>query len=783
MGHDTIWCIGRGHRLDDGGRAIESMWPLFKHDRFQFMSSMHIPREQVTMKAIAGGTLFHVHVSVPVLPLRPVAGASSVTAFSNNVATMFTIQGYKTKVATAVSNLSRMVSFVDPSYLSPIDGSLPPDAQIREILRRRGAISAMKTGIKKATEVLKEQFEALTSFINTQDNRALLSADVEQFWNDQKGDQIQQQAQDIITALETQLIMDESIEMSLRSSTNSDIVSAIQTLSITGTTPGNEFVEHPSPDASKTPRHVRFATIDPEPTMSPYQPIQLRRLELPTFDGDITQFHGFWCKFKTAVHENDSLQLSTKFIYLTNSLKGRAALIIQGYDPSVPENYHLAIQALKKRFDRPHFTHNLFHQRLEELPTASPSATSQRDTLCQIQSYILQINRFEDTTSSLVLMKTIRKKFPKETQMEVNKLEHRSGKVWTLPELLDGLNEVIEELEKLDDYSNTNSQPEFNIHPVSTHSRSPSPEPRYNPNRCCFCDSSAHSSTRCHHRLPPHTRRAIARSYQLCWKCLRKGHVSSSCGYPKCSTCNGSHHKILCVKQSDYINSYDHSRRRSRERYRSTESNRSRSPEGYSRSPSYDGRRPPTPTPERVHSFSYRTPNAERPYTPTSQDTPIHTAVELENEYEQLMHFYQGNDYNEVQLSTSMAAPRSSTLPRSVTTITFGAVRTTEHSGIVDVILIDLLRKPLQLSVRTKNKITVPCPALHITPEDRDALQDLSIAPESITATRQVTPDILIGIDYFWDIVTTDPPHTLPSGLVLCYTRFGPSISGSQFFR
>ncbi|KAK6031198.1 hypothetical protein OSTOST_02657 [Ostertagia ostertagi] len=281
--------------------------------------SMHIPREQVTMKAIAGGTLFHVHVSVPVLPLRPVAGASSVALAEKG------------------------------PHEPGSDGSLPPDAQIREILRRRGAISAMKTGIKKATEVLKEQFEALTSFINTQDNRALLSADVEQFWNDQKGDQIQQQAQDIITALETQLIMDESIEMSLRSSTNSDIVSAIQTLSITGTTPGNEFVEHPSPDASKTPRHVRFATIDPETTMSPYQPIQLRRLELPTFDGDITQFHGFWCKFKTAVHENDSLQLSTKFIYLTNSLKGRAALIIQGYDPSVPENYHLAIQALKKR--------------------------------------------------------------------------------------------------------------------------------------------------------------------------------------------------------------------------------------------------------------------------------------------------------------------------------------------------------------------------------------------------------------------------------------------------
>ncbi|PIO76080.1 hypothetical protein TELCIR_01850 [Teladorsagia circumcincta] len=50
-------------------------------------------------------------------------------------------------------------------------------------------------------------------------------------------------------------------------------------------------------------------------------------------------------------------------------------------------------------------------------------------------------------------MKLIKSKFSRDTQMEVNRLEHRPGKKWTLPDLLDGLNEVIEEFEKLDDYS------------------------------------------------------------------------------------------------------------------------------------------------------------------------------------------------------------------------------------------------------------------------------------------------------------------------------------------
>ncbi|VDO48916.1 unnamed protein product [Haemonchus placei] len=59
------------------------------------------------------------------------------------------------------------------------------------------------------------------------------------------------------------------------------------------------------------------------------QPIQLRRVELPNFDGDITQYHDFWSSFRTAVHYKDALSPATKFIYLTNSLKGSAALMIR----------------------------------------------------------------------------------------------------------------------------------------------------------------------------------------------------------------------------------------------------------------------------------------------------------------------------------------------------------------------------------------------------------------------------------------------------------------------
>ncbi|KAK5976630.1 hypothetical protein GCK32_001202 [Trichostrongylus colubriformis] len=124
-------------------------------------------------------------------------------------------------------------------------------------------------------------------------------------------------------------------------------------------------------------------------------------------------------------------------------------------------------------------------------------------------------------------MKLIKKKFPRDKQMEVNRLEHRSGKTLTLPELLDGLNEVIEELEKLDDYNITSAGTSVHDNSVSLHgSTSPTPKPRYSPDDCCFCHSHNHTSTRCHHFMPASNRRILANTFQLCWKCLRQGHLS-----------------------------------------------------------------------------------------------------------------------------------------------------------------------------------------------------------------------------------------------------------------
>ncbi|VDO34561.1 unnamed protein product [Haemonchus placei] len=97
---------------------------------------------------------------------------------------MSALRGHKSRVTTAIGTLTKMISAVDSSYLTAPDTTSTPEVQMRNILRRRGAISAAKFAIERALEILKERYEALLLYIQTQPDRASVSEEVDQFWNE-----------------------------------------------------------------------------------------------------------------------------------------------------------------------------------------------------------------------------------------------------------------------------------------------------------------------------------------------------------------------------------------------------------------------------------------------------------------------------------------------------------------------------------------------------------------------------------------------------------------------
>ncbi|KAG0414746.1 hypothetical protein HPB47_008075 [Ixodes persulcatus] len=76
---------------------------------------------------------------------------------------------------------------------------------------------------------------------------------------------------------------------------------------------------------------------------------RLPKLELPRFDGTVSQWQPFWDMFCHTVHENNHLTNIDRYHYLKTLLSGPAAKAIAGIQVS-EASYRVAIEILKNRF-------------------------------------------------------------------------------------------------------------------------------------------------------------------------------------------------------------------------------------------------------------------------------------------------------------------------------------------------------------------------------------------------------------------------------------------------
>lgn len=77
---------------------------------------------------------------------------------------------------------------------------------------------------------------------------------------------------------------------------------------------------------------------------------ELPRIVLPIFSGDIEGWSEFYSLFESLVDKDQQLSETKKFQYLKTSLKGDALSVISQLD-FIPENYILAKESLKKRYE------------------------------------------------------------------------------------------------------------------------------------------------------------------------------------------------------------------------------------------------------------------------------------------------------------------------------------------------------------------------------------------------------------------------------------------------
>ena len=81
--------------------------------------------------------------------------------------------------------------------------------------------------------------------------------------------------------------------------------------------------------------------------------LELPKIELPKFSGDVFKFQNFWDQFEAAVPDNDDLPHVQKLTYLCSVLTGNALQTIKGFELT-GANCQPAIECLKHRYGRKH---------------------------------------------------------------------------------------------------------------------------------------------------------------------------------------------------------------------------------------------------------------------------------------------------------------------------------------------------------------------------------------------------------------------------------------------
>ncbi|XGW34573.1 hypothetical protein V3C99_018479 [Haemonchus contortus] len=194
---------------------------------------------------------------------------------------------------------------------------------------------------------------------------------------------------------------------------------------------------------------------------SQYPAIQLGKLVLEPFSGDITQFQRFWCAFEVAIHNDTTISPTYKFLYLQGLLKREAQIVLQDLDPDEC-NYYELVKALKKRYNRPHKTRAMLHKQLQQLPQAGHSGVDLRNTWFRISGILRGLRRYEGFRTVLPMLDLTRSKFPSDIQQKLHDVEFQYGTDLDLHQIMHHLDHIIASREKYED--TTTLKDSYSIH-------------------------------------------------------------------------------------------------------------------------------------------------------------------------------------------------------------------------------------------------------------------------------------------------------------------------------
>ena len=282
---------------------------------------------------------------------------------------------------------------------------------------------------------------------------------------------------------------------------------------------------------------------------------KLPKLILPRFKGDVTKWTSFWDSFDSAVHHNVQISKVDKFNYLHSLLDGAAATAIQGLALN-ESNYDAAVELLKERFGKPQ---NIIAAHMDELLKITACTSERAAALRQVYDKInvhirgltslgIASDRYESLLIPVIMSKI-------SSEMRLRVARESGNEVWKLDELMEAIKSEVEARE-------TSEGTRVGQHKLSSHDSVLPKPPRsqYLPStsalvsnnfkvQCAYCEGPHYSASCDKVRVVADCKDILTKAGK-CFNCLRTNHKVKDCRSTRtCWLCNRRHHQSICMQQ------------------------------------------------------------------------------------------------------------------------------------------------------------------------------------------------------------------------------------------
>ena len=160
-------------------------------------------------------------------------------------------------------------------------------------------------------------------------------------------------------------------------------------------------------------------------------------LHVPTFSGDVKDWHTFWAAFKIAIHTATDLDPEIKLSYLKAAMKDKSLQRTLARFTDGPEAYGLAVRELESRFDKPKLMHRLYLRNITSLSQSKATQAELTSLADTIQESFDGLRRLGQTDLESILTSLTSEFLPDKVRLAWEDSTEDSKAVAPISELLE----------------------------------------------------------------------------------------------------------------------------------------------------------------------------------------------------------------------------------------------------------------------------------------------------------------------------------------------------------